>query len=532
MQYEYFGVLLDMSRNAVMKVSELKKFIDVLAKLGYNAIELYTEDTYEVPEEPFFGYLRGRYSQNEIREIDLYAKQKGIELIPCIQTLAHFNAPRKNFAMRELFDTADILLCEEDRTYQFIENLIKSVSESYSSRKINIGMDEAHSLGLGRYLSKHGYTDKHQILTKHLKKVLDICAKYGLEPHMWSDMFFRPINNGAYLGKNLHIPKEIIDAIPNGVDLCYWDYYTQDEETYSDMFTAHEETGKNTWFFGGAWSWCGFAPYNRYSLVSMKPAMKQVKAHGIKNVFITLWGDGGAECSYFALLPALYAIKQFAHGNEDMDKIMQGFYELFGIDYDVFTLLDLPNEIGRPDWNGTGWPENPCKALLYTDPFLGLYDVEVANDTHIPYDIYAKTLKENKKYAKEYAYLFDYMYALCDCLAIKAELGIKTRKAYREGKKQVKAIVKDYTTLIKRLEKFISVFRSVWHKENKGHGWEVQDVRLGGLKQRLITCKGRLLDYVNGKIDRIEELDDEVLDTTKTDMVENNYSNVVTRCNL
>ena len=123
MQYDYFGVLLDMSRNAVMKVSELKNFIDVLAKLGYNAIELYTEDTYEVPSEPYFGYLRGRYTQNEIREIDLYAKQKGIELIPCIQTLAHFNGPRKNFALRELFDTADILLCGEDRTYEFIENL-------------------------------------------------------------------------------------------------------------------------------------------------------------------------------------------------------------------------------------------------------------------------------------------------------------------------------------------------------------------------------------------------------------------------
>ena len=532
MDYKYFGVLLDMSRNAVMNVSELKNFIDVLAKLGYNAIELYTEDTYEVDGEPYFGYLRGRYKGTEIREIDNYAKQKGIELIPCIQTLAHFNAPKKNFALRELFDTADILLCEEERTYEFIENLFKSIAKNFSSRIINIGMDEAHSLGLGRYLTKHGYTDKHQILNNHLKKVISIAEKYGFTPHMWSDMFFRPINNGLYLGKNLHIPKNVISEMPENIGLCYWDYYSHDEQVYNDMLIAHKETGKQTWFFGGAWSWCGFAPFNRYSLCSMKPAMRQVRKHGIENVFITLWGDGGGECSYYALLPALYAIRQFALGNEDMDSIKKGFYELFGIDYDVFCTLDLPNEIGRPDWNGTGWPENPCKSLLYTDPFMGLYDVEVASDTHIPYDFYAKTLKDNAKKAGEYAYIFEYLSALCDCLDIKAELGIKTRDAYKAGKKQLKSMLKQYDILLKRLDVFIKIFYYTWHKENKGPGWEVQDARLGALKQRLNTCKIKIKDYLNGKIQTIDELDEVVLDTTKTDMIENNFTNLYTRSNL
>ena len=89
-KYDHFGVMLDCSRNAVRTVEELKRFIDVLSLLGYDTLELYTEDTYEVDGEPYFGYLRGRYSGAELREIDAYAKQRGIELIPCIQTLAHF----------------------------------------------------------------------------------------------------------------------------------------------------------------------------------------------------------------------------------------------------------------------------------------------------------------------------------------------------------------------------------------------------------------------------------------------------------
>ena len=62
-----FGVMLDMSRNAVMKVSEVKKLVSLLKSFGYNTVMLYTEETYEVENEPYFGYLRGRYSVEEIK---------------------------------------------------------------------------------------------------------------------------------------------------------------------------------------------------------------------------------------------------------------------------------------------------------------------------------------------------------------------------------------------------------------------------------------------------------------------------------
>ena len=93
MQYKHFGVMIDCSRNGVMTVAAVKRMIDALQKMGYNALELYTEDTFEVGDEPYFGYLRGRYTGAELREIDAYAAAHGIELIPCIQTLAHFTNP-------------------------------------------------------------------------------------------------------------------------------------------------------------------------------------------------------------------------------------------------------------------------------------------------------------------------------------------------------------------------------------------------------------------------------------------------------
>ena len=47
--------------------------------------------------------------------------------------------------------------------------------------------------------------------------------------------------------------------------------------------------------------------------------------------------------------------------------------------------------------------------------------------------------------------------------------------------------------------------------DNKPHGFEVQDRRIGGVIRRTDACRARILAYVNGKIDRIEELEEKLL---------------------
>ena len=48
MMDKMLGVMLDCSRNAVMSVDNVKKYADILSKMGYNTLMLYTEETYEV----------------------------------------------------------------------------------------------------------------------------------------------------------------------------------------------------------------------------------------------------------------------------------------------------------------------------------------------------------------------------------------------------------------------------------------------------------------------------------------------------
>ncbi len=494
--YNHFGVMIDCSRNAVMKPSEVMKFIDCLEKMGYNTLELYTEDTYKIDGEPYAGYMRGAYSKEEIKAIDAYAAAHGIELIPCVQTLAHFTNLVKLPQYYNIVDVNDILLIDEPRTYEFIENIFKTLSESFTSRNVNIGMDEAHMVGLGRYLDKHGYKNRFELLIKHLSRVADIAKKYGFKPHMWSDMFFRLVNGGEYFAHK-RIDQKTLEQLPENIELVFWEYNDRGIDYYNKMLDAHSDFNRNIWYAGASWTWTGFAPRSHYTLKAMGPAMKSVIGHGIKDVLITMWGDNGGECSFYSTLPSLYAVKQYSEGNFDEKSIKEGFRELFGLDFDGFMLLDGPE-------SGVD-----CKRILYSDCFIGQYDMEVAATRKINYNRMARNIKKAAEGAGEYAYVFDSMSALCRVLEIKKNLGTLTRKYYAENDKEsLKALTKRYDLCIRKLKAFYNDFKTLWFKENKSFGWEIQDARLGGLMLRLQSCKDIINDYVDGRLSNIDELDE------------------------
>lgn len=314
--FNTFGVMIDCSRNAVMSVKEVKHFASLIAKMGYNTLMIYTEDTYEVKNEPLFGAKRGRYSLEEIREMDTFCKSIGIELVPCIQTLAHLSTLLRWSEYKDISDIDDILLIDDKRTYQLIENMFKSLRSAFSTNKIHIGMD-----------------------------------------------------------------------------------------------------------------------------------------------------------------------------------------------FDSFMLLD---EVNKPSEKAK-W--NPCKYMLFNDPFTGLRDYLCSFEDSDFYINLSKKIADIKD-TGEYEYIFDECKKLCDLLAVKCNLGLKTRAAYKAGnKKKLKELASnDYENAIKLTEEFHSAFQNLWFKENKPYGFDVQDIRFGGLIMRLKTCKERLLSYAEGKTDSIPELKEEQTD--------------------
>ncbi len=506
-EFNCFGTMLDCSRNAVMNVKSVKKWIDLTASMGYNTLMLYTEDTYEVDSEPYFGYLRGRYSKEELREIDDYAFSKNMTVIPCIQTLAHLNAAIRWPKYNNICDCNDILLVGDDGTYELIDNMFKSLSQSFRSKTVHIGMDEAHMIGRGKYLDINGCENRTEILLKHLNKVSEIAKKYGYELLMWGDMFFRLATGGEY-STNVGISDEVKKKVPDNVNLVYWDYYSIDENNYLDKIKSHSEVKENIWFAGGLWTWTGFAPNNEFTFEATKAALSACRKTGVKNVILTIWGDDGAECSRFSVLPSLYYASQLAVGNYDMQKIKDGFQKKFGVDFDGFMLLDLAETYEHK----AGDVYNPEKYLLYNDCLLGLFDGKLKDEMITGYaEISEKLAKfeNNPKYGR----LFKTLKYLCKVLSFKCEIGLKLRKAYKNNEtEELKRLLSLFDTLLANFELFYSAFESQWMEENKPHGFDVQDIRLGGLKQRIQHTKLRIEQYLSGEISEIAELEESILD--------------------
>lgn len=94
-------------------------------------------------------------------------------------------------------------------------------------------------------------------------------------------------------------------------------------------------------------------------------------------------------------------------------------------------------------------------------------------------------------------------------LEIKAELGIHLKAAYDSDdrkflRKTAEEILPD---LICRSKCFRDCMETQWMTENKPFGFEIQDIRIGGLIQRLKTAKRRVEQYLNGELCCIDELE-------------------------
>lgn len=501
--------MLDASRNAVATVDTVKDYLVNLVLFGYDALQLYTEDTFEMQDEPFFGYMRGAYTKQELQSIEAFAMSLGMELVPCIQTLAHLNAITRYRQYSHLFDTLDILLVGEEKTYEFIEKMIQTVATTFKSKKINIGMDEAYMLGRGKFLDKNGYQNRFDIMVKHLARVLEICKKYDLEPMMWSDMFFAS-GWGDYYNKEKQIPQAIIDQVPKEVSLVYWDYYHTDVKHYELMIEKHQAFNNPIYFAGGAWKWIGFTPDNRFSLVANQASMIACANKRVDNVIITSWGDNGGEASPYSVLPSLAYNGVLKYGHKAIDAAFKHtFKTVTNVDFDAFMLIDSANQLS----NNIAHKSTANKHFLYNDILLGLLDSTTESNYPKIFNKHLNKMKKQMDNYGEYTYIFETQLALLKVLKKKVLLGVELRAAYKANDKVALAKgVKDLKQTKKLITEFKQAFMHQWYKENKAFGYEIQDLRIGGILQRIDTAILKVNDYLNGKIKRIEELEVEVLD--------------------
>ncbi len=503
------GAMFDMSRNAVMNVETVKFILRKMALMGQNMFMLYTEDVYEIDGHPYFGYLRGKYTKDELKELDKYALTLGIELIPCIQTLGHLNGILRWKAAVPYRDTADVLLVDAPETYELIDAMFKSVSECFTTKRIHLGLDETFDLGTGNALKIYGYRERTELYFTHLKKVLAMAEEYGFKPMMWSDMFFRLAGKNLldYTGDydmRVEFPENFRDVVPQGVQQVFWEYVNYSTDFFETGIDKHNQFTSDIMFAGGIWTWSGHCIFSTRSKQNAEGALTACINKGVREVLACVWHNG-SECSrilsVFGL--AMYATMDYK-GFFDEDDVRATFKNATGLNYDDFYSLEKPELLG-----GATYPIT--RALTYNDPIVGVIDGQVAHIKNIG-GYYREISEEYKNLPKDQGYFtggFEVIKALTSLLENKADYGLRLKAAYdKDDKKALAELAKECDVLIKKTTALRDAHRESWMTYNKPFGWEVMDIRYGGMVNRLDTVKLRLKQYLAGKLDKIEELEE------------------------
>ena len=185
-RFAYRGLMLDVSRTFIPK-ENVKTIIDCMAMLKLNTLHFHLTDgngwrleikkypkltdigAWRADRKDDFAQRRnavkgeptpigGFYTQEDIKELVVYAAERQVEIIPEIEMPAHSNAAIAAYpelACPVIGDfigvlpgiggnEADIVYCAgNDSVFSFLQNVIDEVAELFPSPYINIGGDEA-----------------------------------------------------------------------------------------------------------------------------------------------------------------------------------------------------------------------------------------------------------------------------------------------------------------------------------------------------------------------------------------------------
>ena len=363
--YAYRGMHLDVCRH-FFSVAFVKRYLDVMAMHKLNTFHWHlTEDQgwrIEIKKYPGLtevgGYRNGTivghhpgeandnekyggfYTQDEIRDIVAYAKERHIEVIPEIEMPGHSSAaiaaypwlssfPEENTiignnmmskssrsiqdagitkVVQETWGVFDDVYCAgQETTFLFLEDVLTEVMDLFPSALIHIGGDECpkgnweRSPACQERIKNEGLKDEHELQSYFIKRIekfvnskgkniigWDEILEGGLAPNA-SVMSWRGTQGGIAAAEEEHT------VVMSPTSHCYFDYYQSEDRDKEPLAIG------------------GFLPVEKvYAFDPMPAELDAEKAKYILGGQANLWTEYIATESHaeYMLLPRMTALSE------------------------------------------------------------------------------------------------------------------------------------------------------------------------------------------------------------------------------
>jgi hypothetical protein len=285
------GIMLDVSRCKVPNMDTLKGYVRMMAKLRLNQLQLYTEHTFAYKDHEAVWYESSPLTAQEVRELDLYCLECGVELVPNMNSFGHFERWLRHSKYKDLAESPDgfvhpvngakfswgTTLYPDKKSLKFVSSLFDEFLPNFSSKHFNIGGDETWELGIGRSKARAEKIGKQRVYFDFLKKIYEEVDNRGRQMMFWGDIIIKS--------------PELIKELPKNIIAMNWGY--EASSPFAEQCPHFKNAEVPFYVCPGTSSWNAISGRWTNSLQNLRNAAIEGKKNGAIGYLITDWGDGG-----------------------------------------------------------------------------------------------------------------------------------------------------------------------------------------------------------------------------------------------
>ena len=311
--FPHRAYLLDISRDKVPTMSTLRLIVELLARFGYNQLQLYIEHTFAYSAHETVWKDASPLTASEIRQLDACCAMNGIELVANQNSFGHLERwlvhPEYN-ALAELprggamtpwgtIKKDPTTLCPTDpKSLAFLDGLYAELLPNFRSDLFNIGCDETFDLLSPNGRSAAAVKEKGagRVYLDFLKQVADLARKHGKRPMFWGDIILKH--------------PELVAELPKDMIALDWGY--EGNHPFMAEAAKFRAAGLDFYVCPGTSSWNSLAGRVENMRENLEAAERAGRQFGAKGYMVTDWGDGGHWQPLVVSLPGLILGGTFA----------------------------------------------------------------------------------------------------------------------------------------------------------------------------------------------------------------------------
>lgn len=357
--YPARGVMLDVSRGKMPTLETLKELVSLLVDYKINILQLYIEHVYHFPSNPRIGECTGRLDGEQIRELDRFCQDCGIELQPNLQTFSHFHGTLRLPEYYKLAENDGLwtLAPGQEESYHLLQSMLEDFLPAFSSRTFNMNMDEAYDIGTGVSRTRCEEYGRGRVYRDHILRVYEQAKSLGIQNvQLWGEM----VNKYP----------ELLDGLPDDLTFIDWHYNPDTEYPSLKRFF---ESKRPFWVASGVSSWNSIFPRVENAYINITHLAQEGFKYGASGFLNTDWGDyGHYQPLGLSFTGYIFGAEQsWNAGETDKDEFERALKQLYfknDREFQVWELLKYSNTI---DELQTGFKTKTIYAF-FDDPLRGI----------------------------------------------------------------------------------------------------------------------------------------------------------------